>query len=32
MVDGFVRYGVSDDSYRAALARARDARRRMLAL
>lgn len=32
MVDGLVRYGVSDDSYRAALARARDARRRMLAL
>jgi 5-methylthioadenosine/S-adenosylhomocysteine deaminase len=32
MVDGFVRYRVSDDSYRAALARARDARRRMLAL
>ena len=32
MVDGSVRYGVSDDSYRAALARARDARRRMLAL
>ncbi len=32
MVDGFVRYGVSDDSYRAALVRARDARRRMLAL
>jgi cytosine/adenosine deaminase-related metal-dependent hydrolase len=32
MVDGVVRYGVSDDSYRAALARARDARRRMLAL
>ena len=32
MVEGFVRYGVSDDSYRAALARARDARRRMLAL
>jgi 5-methylthioadenosine/S-adenosylhomocysteine deaminase len=31
MVDGFVRYGVSDDSYRAALVRARDARRRMLA-
>ncbi len=32
MVDGCVRYGVPDDSYRAALARARDARRRMLAL
>jgi cytosine/adenosine deaminase-related metal-dependent hydrolase len=32
MVDGIVRYRVSDDSYRAALARARDARRRMLAL
>jgi cytosine/adenosine deaminase-related metal-dependent hydrolase len=32
MVDGCVRYGVSDDSYRAALARARAARRRMLAL
>jgi cytosine/adenosine deaminase-related metal-dependent hydrolase len=31
MVDGFVRYGVSDDSYRAALVRARDVRRRMLA-
>lgn len=32
MVDGFVRYGVQDDCYGAALARARDARRRMLAL
>jgi cytosine/adenosine deaminase-related metal-dependent hydrolase len=32
MVDGFVRYRVSDDTYRAALARARDARCRMLAL
>jgi cytosine/adenosine deaminase-related metal-dependent hydrolase len=32
MVEGIVRYGVSDDSYRAALVRARDARRRMLAL
>jgi cytosine/adenosine deaminase-related metal-dependent hydrolase len=32
MVEGFVRYGVSDDSHRAALVRARDARRRMLAL
>jgi cytosine/adenosine deaminase-related metal-dependent hydrolase len=32
MIDGSVRYGVLDDSYRAALARARDARRRMLAL
>ena len=32
MVEGFVRYGVSNDSYRAALAHARDARRRMLAL
>ena len=32
MINGIVRYRVSDDSYRAALARARDARRRMLAL
>ena len=32
MVDGVVRYRVSDDTYRAALARARDARCRMLAL
>jgi cytosine/adenosine deaminase-related metal-dependent hydrolase len=32
MVNGIVRYRVSDDSYRAALARARDVRRRMLAL
>lgn len=32
MVEGIVRYGVQDVSYRAALARARDARRRMLAL
>lgn len=32
MVNGIVRYRVSDDSYRAALARGRDVRRRMLAL
>jgi cytosine/adenosine deaminase-related metal-dependent hydrolase len=32
MIDGFVRYGVQDDRYGAALASARAARRRMLAL
>ena len=32
MIDGFVRYGVTENSYRATLERAREARRRMLDL